>query len=93
MQPSEVAPPGPERETWQAMRAIQLIGLLLWRGGQLLAAGAALFYGCRFILRFWKLPVEVEAALGLFGAGLLLVVLSLILERVVDLRLEKESAE
>lgn len=71
------------------MRPIHLLGLLLWRGGLLLVVGSLIYYVCRMVLRFWRLPELVEAGLGLLLAGLVLVVLSLILERIADLRRER----
>jgi len=71
------------------MRPIHLLGLLLWRGGLLLVAGSAIYYACTMVLRHWRLPALVEAGLGLLLSGLVLVLLSLVLERMADLRRER----
>ena len=70
------------------MRATQTLGLMLWRGGLLLAGGAALWEGLSLALRFVDLPVQVEVGLGLLVAGALFVASSLIAERVTDARTE-----
>ena len=74
------------------MRKTHVVGLLLWRGGLLLAAGAALFQVCRLLLRFFSLPLVLEVGLGLVGTGLLLLLASVVLERVRDAREEREWA-
>ncbi len=72
------------------MRPIHLVGLILWRGGLLLAGGWVLYEAARLILRFICLPAQLEIGFGLLVAGLAMVLLSLILERVQDLRTERE---
>lgn len=72
------------------MRPIHLLGLLLWRGGLLLAGGWVLYEAARLLLRFIRLPAQLEIGLGLLVAGLAMVLLSLILERIQDIRAERE---
>ena len=72
------------------MRPVHLIGVLLWRGGILLASATALIQAARWILRFADPPAQVEIGLGLVIAGIVLVFLSIIIERVQDCRAEKE---
>jgi len=73
------------------MNKTQAVGVILWRGGALLAAAWVLFEGVRLIVRLWDVPAQVEVALGLLLAGFLLVVVSLIVERVRDYRAESFS--
>ena len=73
------------------MNKTQAVGVILWRGGALLAAAWVLFEGVRLIVRLWDVPTQVEVALGLLIAGFLMVVASLIVERVRDYRAESFS--
>jgi hypothetical protein len=70
------------------MRPIHLIGLFLWRGGILLAAVTAAIESMRLLLRFVDLPVELELGVAFVLAGLALVLVSLVLERLRDYRSE-----
>lgn len=69
--------------------AIQLTGLLLWRGGMAFAAAAALYYGAWAWLSglLWPAHIRVGLALALAGAGL--VAVSLVLERHHDAVIEE----
>jgi len=71
----------------------QVVGALLWRGGALLAAVAVLFESVRWILRLVDVPTEMRIGLGLLIAGFLLVMLSLIVERIHDIRAEGRLRE
>ena len=76
------------------MRKTQVVGLLLWRGGLLLAGGSALYLAVRYglgFLRFFGIfvPLLAEVGLGIGITGFLLVVLSLVLERIQDARRER----
>lgn len=75
-----------------AMRSIQLIGLILWRGGTLIIAATVLIETARWILRFWTMPLQIEIGLGLLLSGAVLSMLSLVLERIHDTRVEKEQS-
>ena len=75
------------------MRRTQAIGVVLWRGGLLLAAGAAVLESARRILRFVDLPAQLEAGLGLIVSGAVLVFLSLVIERIKDQRREEDRRE
>ncbi len=70
------------------MRPVHLIGLFLWRGGVLLAAVAAAIESMRLLLLFVDLPAELELGVAFVLAGLALVLLSLVLERLRDYRSE-----
>ncbi len=70
------------------MRRGQWIGLVLWRGGLLLAVAWGLYETVRAILRFIDVPSEVEIGLGLILAGLVLLMVSLVAERIRDRRAE-----
>jgi hypothetical protein len=70
------------------MRPVHLIGLFLWRGGILLAAVAAAIEAMRLLLMFVDLPPELELGIAFVLAGLALVLVSLVLERLRDLRSE-----
>jgi hypothetical protein len=75
------------------MRRTQLIGVLLWRGGLLLAAGAAVFESVRWFLRLVDLPPQLEVGVGLVVSGAILVFVSLIIERIRDLRAQEDLRE
>ncbi len=75
------------------MSPTQLVGFFLWRAGLLLVAGYSAFRAARLALRFIDLPSELEVGLGLVLAGAFLVLLSLVLERIVDAREERRLAE
>ena len=75
------------------MRRTQLIGLLLWRGGLLLASVTVLFESVRWLLKFIDLPLQLEVGLGLGAVGTGLVLVSLILERIQDRRTEGNLSE
>lgn len=62
--------------------------MLLWRGGLLLLAGAAAVEIMRSLLRFIDIPGQVEIGAAFVLAGLALVIVSLIMERVEDARSE-----
>lgn len=74
------------------MRAIHVIGLILWRGGLLLAGGALLYQAARFVLRFIEVPVALEVGLALGIAGFVFVMASLVAERIQDARRERGEA-
>ena len=75
------------------VHSIQLAGLLLWRGGLLLAAGWTLFEIARLLLRYIDLPAQLEVGLALVSSGLALVVGSYILERRQDYLAEGDLLE
>ena len=72
------------------MRKAQVLGLVFWRGGLLLAGAAGLFYGAQELLRYVDLPgvLQVAGALALSGLGLVLI--SIVLENQEDAREGKE---
>ena len=75
------------------MTRMQAAGVLLWRGGLLLAAVAGLVETMRWLLRFIDVPREISFGLGMFLAGFALFVISLIAERVHDIRVEGGLSE
>ncbi len=75
------------------MNKTQVVGALLWRGGLLLAAAAALFESARWILRLVDIPPQLEIGFGLLLSGFVLVMVSLIVERIKDSRLESDLRE
>lgn len=70
------------------MRPAHRVGMLMWRGGLLLLAVAAAVEIMRSLLRFIDVPEQVELGAAFVFAGLALVIVSLILERVHDSRNE-----
>ena len=80
--------PGRAMGDHRVMRALRLAGLILWRSGLLLVAGYGLFRVARLALRFVELPLQLEVGAGLVLAGLGLVLVSLVWERVLDAREE-----
>ena len=75
------------------MNKTQVVGALLWRGGLLLAAATALFESARWILRLVDIPPQLEIGFGLLLSGFVLVMVSLIVERIKDSRLESDLRE
>ncbi|MCP4711092.1 MAG: hypothetical protein GY869_20930 [Planctomycetes bacterium] len=75
------------------MRPIQMCGLLLWRGGLLLIGATVLFEVARLVLRFIDLPLQLEIGFGFVIAGLTIIILSLIIERIQDSRAEGDLKE
>jgi hypothetical protein len=65
-----------------------VIGLVLWRGGLLLVAAVLLYESTSWLLQFIDLPVQLGVGLALVATGVLLVLISLIAERVRDYRAE-----
>jgi hypothetical protein len=59
----------------------------------LLAAAAALFESARWILRVVDIPRQLEIGFGLLLSGFVLVMVSLIVERIKDSRLESDLRE
>lgn len=74
-------------------RSIQLVGLLLWRFGLILASITALYRMARFLLQFIELPIQLEIGVGLLLTGFTLVLASLVMERVVDARSEGDLSQ
>ena len=70
------------------MRPIHLVGQFLWRAGLPLVGAYALIETARFVLRFWRLPLQLEIGVGCALAGLVLVVVSLVAERIKEHRAE-----
>jgi hypothetical protein len=75
------------------MKRTQLIGVLLWRGGLLLAVGGGVFESLRWLVRHSDLPSQLEVGFGLFVTGGVLFVASLLAERVGDWRSEEDLRE
>ena len=78
------------------MKKLQIIGLLLWRGGLLCAIGYGFFRVANFalnMLRMWgiRIPFLLKTGCAFVIAGFLLLLLSLILERLRDAAKEKEE--
>jgi hypothetical protein len=73
------------------LKVSHIIGLLLWRGGLVTVAAVLLYESVSWLLRFVDLPVQLGVGIGLVGTGVLLVLASLIAERVREYRTEGES--
>ena len=71
------------------MNRTQLIGFLLWRSGLMLVTGYSALRIARFALQNVDLPDQVDLGLGLTIGGAVLVLGSLVAERVVDARGEE----
>lgn len=76
-----------------SLRSVQLVGMILWRGGLLVAGAAALLEVSRRALKFVDIPPQLELGFALALAGLAMVIVSLILERIRDAKGEKELRE
>ncbi len=71
------------------MTRLQLVGFVLWRCGLMLVAGYSTLRVARWALRYVDLPAQVDWGLGLAIAGAVLVLGSLLAERVADTRAER----
>lgn len=75
------------------MRKSQVIGLILWRGGLLFVASVLLYEGAWWLLFFVDVPAQLKVGIGLAIAGSVLVLASLIAERIADARREGDLRE
>ncbi len=75
------------------MKALQTLGLLLWRSGLMLAGGWTTYEGLRRVLRYFALPRLAEAGIAMILTGATFVVASLILERIADAREEGDLTQ
>jgi len=66
------------------MKSAHVIGLILWRGGLLLVGVVLLYELTSWVLQFVDLPVQLGVGLGLMATGVVLVLISVIAERVRD---------
>ena len=80
--------PGQGMGNNRGVRTLRLAGLVLWRSGLLLVGAYSFFRVARLVLRFVELPPELELGLGLALAGAALVLVSLVWERIQDLKTE-----
>ncbi len=71
------------------MSRTQLVGFVFWRSGLLLVAGYTTLRIARLALEYVDLPAQIDLGLGLAIAGAVLVLGSLVAERVVDARNEE----
>jgi hypothetical protein len=69
-------------------KGAQLAGLLLWRFGLALAAATGLYRITKLLLRFIELPLQLELGIGLIFCGAVLFMVSMVMERVADMRRE-----
>jgi hypothetical protein len=76
------------RQDVLSKQGAQLAGLLLWRFGLALAAATGLYRTTKFLLQFIDLPLQLELGIGLIFCGAVLFMVSMVLERVVDMRRE-----
>jgi len=59
----------------------------------MLAGATGLYRMTKLLLRFIELPLQLEIGIGLVFAGAVLFMVSLIMERVVDARLEGDLTQ
>lgn len=69
-------------------KSTQLAGLLLWRFGLLLAGATGLYRATEFLMQFVDLPTQLEIGIGFVVCGAFLFAVSLVMERIVDMRSE-----
>jgi uncharacterized membrane protein len=72
--------------------ALTTVGVLLWRGGVYFCAGYLAFHAFRLLLSIlWEiaLPTQIQFSIFLIGGGMVLILFSLILERVQDAKSER----
>ena len=70
-----------------------MVGLVLWRGGVYFVAGYLAFIGSRWIIAVLievGIPAPVLASASLIAGGFILVIISVIVERIQDARSESE---
>ena len=77
----------------QYQRSIQIVGLLMWRFGLLLAGTTGLYRVSRLLLQFVELPTQLEIGAGVGLTGFGLVIASLIMERIDDIRQEGDLSQ
>jgi len=68
------------------MRGVHFIGLTLWRGGALLVGGYLAYQLLRQILTFTD--TQLETAVAIFLTGLVMLLLSILIEQIRDSREE-----
>lgn len=66
----------------------RMVGVVLWRGGLAFVAGYTFYLGSWRLIRMLDWPAQITVGLALALAGLGLVMVSLILERVRAARTE-----
>ena len=71
------------------MQLSHLVGLTLWRGGVLLVGGYLAYQVLRTVLTFTD--AQLEVAVAVFLTGLLMVFLSLVVERIQDAQTERSE--
>ena len=76
-----------------AKKSIQVIGLLMWRAGLLLAGGTGLYRTSEFLLQFIDLPTQLEVGIGLIFSGVVVFMIAMIAERFVDMRAEGDLTQ
>ena len=74
-------------------KGAQLAGLLLWRFGLALAGATALYRTTKLLLQFIDLPMQLEVGVGFLFCGAVLFMVSMIMERVVDMRAEGDLSQ
>ena len=83
--PEHGSPEPPPRSTGT------LVGLILWRGGVYFTSGYLAYVGSRWILTLLLevgIPAQVLMSAALIAGGVLLILISVVVERVVDARAE-----
>lgn len=65
----------------------------MWRGGLLVGGIAAAVELVRAVLKYYKLPLQLELGCAMIGAGILFVLASMILERMRDVRAEGDLTQ
>lgn len=80
----------PKRIDFFTKKSTQMAGLLLWRFGLMLAGATALYRTTKFLMTFVDLPLQLEIGIGFLVCGTFLFAMSLVMERIVDMRSEGE---
>lgn len=71
------------------MKSFELVGVVLLVLGALIVA----FYGLYQLAIIEEIPLVIKAALALFGLGLLIIMLSLVRERMSDIKKERKGTK
>ena len=75
------------------MTPAQTVGFVLWRSGLILVSSYSFFRMARLALTYVDLPAQLDVGFGLMLAGAAMVLLSLIVERIQDVRAEGDLLE
>ena len=81
--------PEPKRATHPAtVERWRVVGVLMWRGGLIFVAAYTFYWGSWRLIRMLDWPAQITVGLAVALAGLGLVMVSLIMERIQAAKME-----